>query len=163
MAMPPTRGVGTWWNFWTPLGWSMVRWPCLCALNTRAWASPSETINVTATDERFNHPDYVNAHLMFPTGPESVRIVYDWLFEADRVPMNEADLELRLRRMNLDLITCKQVDRKQSRLTGGGKITREGPADMGRGIHREFDWAILQKRTPMRLLNPNQRLNGFIA
>jgi Rieske 2Fe-2S family protein len=26
-------------------------------------------------------PDYVNAHLMFPTGPESVRIVYDWLFE----------------------------------------------------------------------------------
>ena len=38
--------------------------------------------------------------------------------------VNEADLELRLRRMNLDLITCKQVDRKQSRLTGGGKITR---------------------------------------
>ena len=26
-------------------------------------------------------PDYVNSHLMFPTGPESVRIVYDWLFE----------------------------------------------------------------------------------
>lgn len=38
-------------------------------------------------------PDYVNSHLMFPTGPQSVRIVYDWLFEADRVPMNEADLE----------------------------------------------------------------------
>jgi Rieske 2Fe-2S family protein len=28
-------------------------------------------------------PDYVNAHLMFPTGPESVRIVYDWLFEPE--------------------------------------------------------------------------------
>ena len=27
------------------------------------------------------HPDYVNAHMMVPTGPESVRIVYDWLFE----------------------------------------------------------------------------------
>jgi Rieske 2Fe-2S family protein len=37
-------------------------------------------------------PDYVNSHLMFPTGPESVRIVYDWLFEADRVPRG-ADLE----------------------------------------------------------------------
>jgi type IV pilus assembly protein PilC len=38
--------------------------------------------------------------------------------------VNEADLELRLRRMNLDLVTCKQVDRKASRLTGGGKIVR---------------------------------------
>jgi type IV pilus assembly protein PilC len=38
--------------------------------------------------------------------------------------VNEADLELRLRRMNVDLITCKQVDRKASRLTGGGKIVR---------------------------------------
>ena len=38
--------------------------------------------------------------------------------------VNEADLELRLRRMTLDLVTCKQVDRKQSRLSGGGKIVR---------------------------------------
>jgi type IV pilus assembly protein PilC len=38
--------------------------------------------------------------------------------------VNEADLELRLRRMSLDLVTCKQVDRKQSRLSGGAKITR---------------------------------------
>src|SRR5215218_853559 len=38
--------------------------------------------------------------------------------------VNEADLELRLRRMALDLVTCKQVDRKASRLSGGGKITR---------------------------------------
>ena len=38
-------------------------------------------------------PDYVNAHMMFPTGPESVRIVYDWLFEADRLPLPEADLQ----------------------------------------------------------------------
>ena len=36
-------------------------------------------------------PDYVNSHLMFPTGPQSVRIVYDWLFEAGRVPRG-ADL-----------------------------------------------------------------------
>ena len=27
------------------------------------------------------HPDYVNSQLMFPTGPQSVRMVYDWLFE----------------------------------------------------------------------------------
>ena len=39
------------------------------------------------------HPDYVNAHMMLPTGPESVRIVYDWLFEADRLPLAAADLE----------------------------------------------------------------------
>jgi Rieske 2Fe-2S family protein len=38
-------------------------------------------------------PDYVNSHLMFPTGPESVRIVYDWLFEARHLPMPEADLK----------------------------------------------------------------------
>jgi len=39
------------------------------------------------------HPDYVNAHMMFPTGPESVRIVYDWLFEARHLPLAEPDLE----------------------------------------------------------------------
>lgn len=38
------------------------------------------------------HPDYVNAHMMFPTGPESVRLVYDWLFEAERLPLSEEDL-----------------------------------------------------------------------
>lgn len=38
------------------------------------------------------HPDYVNAHMMFPTGPESVRIVYDWLFEPPHMPRGE-DLE----------------------------------------------------------------------
>jgi Rieske 2Fe-2S family protein len=37
-------------------------------------------------------PDYVNSHLMFPTGPESVRIVYDWLFEPANMPKG-ADLE----------------------------------------------------------------------
>ena len=37
-------------------------------------------------------PDYVNSHLMFPTGPESVRIVYDWLFEPRHLPLPEADL-----------------------------------------------------------------------
>lgn len=39
------------------------------------------------------HPDYVNAHMMVPTGPESVRITYDWLFEASRLPLSEADLQ----------------------------------------------------------------------
>jgi glycine betaine catabolism A len=39
------------------------------------------------------HPDYVNAHMMTPTGPESVRIVYDWLFEPERLPLSEADLQ----------------------------------------------------------------------
>ena len=37
-------------------------------------------------------PDYVNSHLMFPTGPESVRIVYDWLFEPAHMPRG-ADLD----------------------------------------------------------------------
>jgi len=39
------------------------------------------------------HPDYVNSQLMFPTGPQSVRMVYDWLFEPQHVPLPEADLE----------------------------------------------------------------------
>ena len=39
------------------------------------------------------HPDYVNAHLMTPTGPETVRIVYDWLFEPERLPLGEDDLQ----------------------------------------------------------------------
>jgi Rieske 2Fe-2S family protein len=39
------------------------------------------------------HPDYVNTHLMFPTGPQSVRIVYDWLFEARHLPLPDADLQ----------------------------------------------------------------------
>jgi glycine betaine catabolism A len=38
------------------------------------------------------HPDYVNAHTMFPSGPESVRIVYDWLFEPRSLPLAEDDL-----------------------------------------------------------------------
>ena len=39
--------------------------------------------------------------------------------------VNEADLELRLRRMGLDLITCKAIDRKLSRVAGGRRITRQ--------------------------------------
>jgi Rieske 2Fe-2S family protein len=39
------------------------------------------------------HPDYVNAHMMVPTGPQSVRIVYDWLFEARHLPLAADDLE----------------------------------------------------------------------
>jgi type IV pilus assembly protein PilC len=39
--------------------------------------------------------------------------------------VNEIDLELRLRRMGLDLITFKQVDRNTSTFAAGGKITRQ--------------------------------------
>src|ERR671918_1874503 len=39
--------------------------------------------------------------------------------------VNEADLELRLRRMGLDLITCRSVDRRVSRLSRGGRVTRQ--------------------------------------
>jgi glycine betaine catabolism A len=45
----------------------------LATLYVPAMLPPSLFLNV--------HPDYVNAHMMVPTGPESVRIVYDWLFE----------------------------------------------------------------------------------
>jgi Rieske 2Fe-2S family protein len=38
------------------------------------------------------HPDYVNSQLMFPTGPESVRMVYDWLFEPRHLPLAEPDI-----------------------------------------------------------------------
>lgn len=39
--------------------------------------------------------------------------------------VNEVDLELRLRRMGLDLITYKEVDRHAAVLAAGGKITRQ--------------------------------------
>ena len=39
--------------------------------------------------------------------------------------VNEADLELRLRRMGLDLITCRSVDRRTSRFARGGRVTRQ--------------------------------------
>ncbi|HXF67976.1 MAG TPA: type II secretion system F family protein [Burkholderiales bacterium] len=39
--------------------------------------------------------------------------------------VNEVDLELRLRRMGLDLITFRQVERETARLTAGGRITRQ--------------------------------------
>jgi len=39
--------------------------------------------------------------------------------------VNEVDLELRLRRMGLDLITYKEVDRQAAALGAGGKITRQ--------------------------------------
>jgi type IV pilus assembly protein PilC len=38
--------------------------------------------------------------------------------------VNEVDLELRLRRMGLDLITYKEIDRQAGTFTAGGKITR---------------------------------------
>jgi Rieske 2Fe-2S family protein len=39
------------------------------------------------------HPDYVNSQLMFPTGPQSVRMVYDWLFEPRHLPLAQDDLQ----------------------------------------------------------------------
>ena len=39
--------------------------------------------------------------------------------------VNEVDLELRLRRMGLDLITYKQVDPRASTISSGGKVTRQ--------------------------------------
>lgn len=39
--------------------------------------------------------------------------------------VNEADLELRLRRMGLDLITCRQIEEKAGGLAVRGKITRQ--------------------------------------
>lgn len=39
------------------------------------------------------HPDYVNAHMMFPAGPGRVRIVYDWLFEPEALSHPAFDRE----------------------------------------------------------------------
>ena len=39
------------------------------------------------------HPDYVNSHMMFATGPESVRMVYDWLFEPESLQLPGFDLD----------------------------------------------------------------------
>jgi len=39
------------------------------------------------------HPDYINAHQMLPTGPESVRMTYDWLFDPESLERPEFDLD----------------------------------------------------------------------
>jgi Rieske 2Fe-2S family protein len=39
------------------------------------------------------HPDYVNSHQMLPTSPESVRMIYDWLFEPESMRRPEFDLD----------------------------------------------------------------------
>ena len=39
------------------------------------------------------HPDYVNIHQMLPTGPESVRMIYDWLFEPRSMERDDFDLD----------------------------------------------------------------------
>src|SRR4029078_3852882 len=39
--------------------------------------------------------------------------------------VNEVDLELRLRRMGLDLITFKPVERSTSAIAASGKVTRQ--------------------------------------
>jgi Rieske 2Fe-2S family protein len=39
------------------------------------------------------HPDYINSHQMLPTGPESVRMIYDWLFEPESLTRPEFDLD----------------------------------------------------------------------
>jgi phenylpropionate dioxygenase-like ring-hydroxylating dioxygenase large terminal subunit len=39
------------------------------------------------------HPDYVNSHQMLATGPESVRMIYDWLFEPESMTRPEFDLD----------------------------------------------------------------------
>jgi Rieske 2Fe-2S family protein len=39
------------------------------------------------------HPDYVNSHQMLATGPESVRMIYDWLFEPESIARPEFDLD----------------------------------------------------------------------
>jgi len=39
------------------------------------------------------HPDYVNSHQMLPTGPESVRMIYDWLFEVESMRRPDFNLD----------------------------------------------------------------------
>ena len=39
------------------------------------------------------HPDYINIHQMQPTGPESVRMIYDWLFEPEAMAQDDFDLD----------------------------------------------------------------------
>jgi len=39
------------------------------------------------------HPDYVNTHQMLPTGPESVRMIYDWLFEPESMQLPSFNLD----------------------------------------------------------------------
>ena len=79
------------------------------------------------------HPDYVNSHLMFPTGPQSMRIVYDWLFEPQHLPLSADDLA---HYVALWDITNKQ-DAHNCELQQQGMQSR--PFDHGWYVPQEFD------------------------
>jgi len=79
------------------------------------------------------HPDYVNSHMMFPTGPQSVRIVYDWLFEPRNLPLADDDLA---HYVALWDITNRQDARNCEWQQGG---VRSRAFDHGWYVPQEFD------------------------
>jgi len=79
------------------------------------------------------HPDYVNAHMMFPTGPQTVRIVYDWLFEPEALRDPAFDLE---HYVALWRVTNAQDARNCEWQQRG---IHAGPFDHGRFMPQEFD------------------------
>jgi Rieske 2Fe-2S family protein len=97
------------------------------------------------------HPDYVNAHMMFPTGPESVRIVYDWLFEPAHMPKGE-DLDHYVALWDItnqqDARNCEwqQQGMRSHRFKNGVFVPQEFDS------HRFCEWvrAVLKTRSARR-------------
>jgi Rieske 2Fe-2S family protein len=88
------------------------------------------------------HPDYVNSHQMLATGPESVRMVYDWLFEPESMKMPEFDLDHYVELWDLtnrqDARNCEwQQEGLHCRRLGHGNFV---PQEMG--CHQFNQWVL---------------------
>ena len=90
------------------------------------------------------HPDYIHTHRMLPTGPTSVQMTYDWLFEPDSIALRDFDLD---KMVELWDITNRQ-DARNCEWQQAGLTSREAdrctfvPQDIG--PWRFHQWALKQ-------------------
>ena len=106
----------------------------LATLYTAGVVPPNFFINV--------HPDYLNTHQMFPTGPESVRMIYDWLFEPEAMEQKDFDLDFMVELWDVtnrqDARNCEwqQAGVRSRRFTGSNFVPQE------RGPWRINQWVL---------------------
>ncbi len=105
------------------------------------------------------HPDYINSHQMLPTGPESVRMIYDWLFEPESLTRPEFDLDHYVALWDLtnrqDARNCEwQQEGLHARPLAHGNFV---PQELG--CHQFNQW-VLESLGDLEGLGPTGASNG---
>jgi glycine betaine catabolism A len=109
------------------------------------------------------HPDYINSHQMLATGPESVRMIYDWLFEPESMTRPEFDLDHYVALWDLtnrqDARNCEwQQEGLHARpLAHGNFVPQEG------GCHQFNQWVLesLGERAPGSACSNGDGMTGM--